>query len=272
MNQIFPKWTNKLFIYIILAKIFLLLLVGSGLYFFGGDDFIAVGYKPQQPIPFSHKLHSGKLKIDCRYCHYSVEKSAIASIPSSQTCMNCHSKVKVKSPKLLPLRKVHTEFIELEVNGKKTKIKNPDYHKPIEWIRIHNIPDYSLFDHSVHVKNANISCVSCHGRVDQMEEVKQVYSLSMGWCLKCHDNPEKHLRPKHVSPTNLKWPETLKEKQEQTQYSKKILNNRLKWEAKVAELHKEINPQKKEELKKIVQDLKKNKFFKPPRECSACHY
>ena len=272
MKQIFPKWTNKIGLYIIIIKFLLVLFIGISLYFFGSDDFLSVGYKPEQPIPFSHKLHAGNLKIDCRYCHYTVEKSAIASVPPSQTCMNCHSKVKTNSPKLAPLQKVHQEFINIEVDGKEIKVKNPDYNKTIEWKRVHNIPDYAFFDHSIHVKGANISCVSCHGRVDQMEEVKQIHSLSMGWCLKCHDNPEKHIYPDGVPITNLSWPNNKKEKEIQKQFSKELRENRLKWMKKIEELHKEKNNTKKEEIKKIINKLNEKNFFKPPRECSACHY
>ena len=155
-----------------------------------------VGYSPPQPVPFSHKLHVGTLKMDCRYCHTTVETAAHAAVPPTQTCVNCHSAanpdgsvansaVHTESPKLLAVR-------ESQATG-----------EPIEWERVHDLPDYVYFDHSVHV-NAGVSCVSCHGRVDKMEQVYQAEPLTMSWCLDCHRSPEPHLRPKEYV-TQMDW-------------------------------------------------------------------
>lgn len=136
----------------------------------------AVGYQPAQPVPYSHAMHVGKLGMDCRYCHSTVEKAAFAAIPPTQTCMNCHASIKTASEKTKLLR------------------ESWETGKPIEWVRVHDLPDYVYFNHSAHV-NKGVGCVSCHGRIDQMEVVKQVQPLSMSWCLDCHRNPENHLRP-----------------------------------------------------------------------------
>jgi hypothetical protein len=136
----------------------------------------AVGYAPQQPVPYSHAQHAGIMGIDCRYCHTTVEKAAFAAIPPTQTCMNCHTSVHAKSEKLKPER------------------ESWETGKPIEWVKVHDLPDYAYFNHAAHVSKG-VGCASCHGRVDQMAVVTQVQPLSMSWCLDCHRAPEKHLRP-----------------------------------------------------------------------------
>ena len=135
-----------------------------------------IGYSPKQPVPYSHKLHAGDLGIDCRYCHTTVETAAMAAIPPTETCMNCHTRVKNQSPLLAPVRESYATGT------------------PIPWVRVHRLPDFVFFNHSAHV-NAGVSCVSCHGRVDQMIEVKQVEPLNMVWCLDCHRNPRRASGP-----------------------------------------------------------------------------
>lgn len=182
---IFPAWANYL------LPALALMGIGAATYLpaFVGLGFSAktlnVGYAPQQPVPFSHAVHAGNLGIDCRYCHTSVEEAAFAAIPPTQTCMNCHEKVLPDSPKIQPVR-------ESALTG-----------KPIEWVKVHNLPDYVYFNHSAHVTRG-VSCVSCHGRVDQMEKVTQVQPLSMSWCLDCHRKPETALRPADKV-TDLAW-------------------------------------------------------------------
>ncbi|HEX8843637.1 MAG TPA: cytochrome c3 family protein [Pyrinomonadaceae bacterium] len=129
----------------------------------------------EQPVQFSHKHHSGDDGIDCRYCHTSVETSASAGMPSTQICMNCHSQIWADSPYLEPVR-------ESARTG-----------KPIEWTRVHDLPDYVYFNHSIHV-NKGVGCSTCHGDVSQMPLMYQVASLQMEWCLSCHRNPEQFLR------------------------------------------------------------------------------
>ena len=185
MAQIFPEWTNKVHIIIAFVIIVAIATGVSFFWYFGSPKYTDVGYRPVQPVEYSHKLHAGDLGMDCRYCHTSVETSAKAIIPPTQTCMNCHSFVKGDGVKITPVT-------ESWGNG-----------TPIEWIRVHKLPDYAFFDHSAHLR-AGVGCFSCHGNIDQMEVVKQVEPLSMGWCLDCHRNPDMHLRPLDQI-TNMNW-------------------------------------------------------------------
>ena len=131
----------------------------------------------QQPVQFSHKHHAGDDGIDCRYCHTSVETSASAGIPSTSVCMNCHKQIWSDSPYLEPVR---------------ASFKTG---QPLEWTRVHDLPDYVYFNHSIHV-NKGVGCSTCHGRIDQMPVVYQAATLQMEWCLQCHRNPEKFVREK----------------------------------------------------------------------------
>jgi hypothetical protein len=136
-----------------------------------------VGVAREQPVPFSHKHHVAGLGIDCRYCHTSVEESRFAGIPGTRTCMTCHSQVWNDAAMLEPVRQSFAT------------------DRSIEWVRVHDLPDFAYFDHSVHVF-AGVGCVSCHGRVDQMPLTWRVNTLHMEWCLDCHRNPEAHLVPR----------------------------------------------------------------------------
>lgn len=176
MTQLFPKWTNKL-----PQIIGALVLAGGGLVTFVVSYWFSpkhtdVGYAPEQPVAYSHKLHAGLLGIDCRYCHQDVEHSPHASVPDTNTCMNCHTNVLPQSAKLEPVR------------------QSAKTGTPIPWIKVHMLPEYAYFNHEAHLR-AGVGCVSCHGRVDKMEVVRQAEPLSMGWCLDCHRAPENHLRP-----------------------------------------------------------------------------
>lgn len=131
----------------------------------------------EQPVQFSHKHHAGDDGIDCRYCHTSVETSASAGMPPTQTCMNCHSQIWADSPYLEPVR-------ESARTG-----------KPIEWTRVNDLPDYVYFNHSIHI-NKGVGCSTCHGNVAQMPLMYQAASLQMEWCLACHRNPAPFLREK----------------------------------------------------------------------------
>ena len=174
----FPAWHNLIppIFFLVIGPVATLLAIGGVWYYFS-PEYTDVGYMPEQPIPYSHKLHAGDLKIDCRYCHTGVETTAKANIPPTQTCMNCHSLVKTDSP-----------YIQKVTESYETG-------KPIEWVRVNKVADYAYFDHSAHVQSG-VGCESCHGRIDQMVEVYQTEPLSMGWCLECHTNPEPNLRPK----------------------------------------------------------------------------
>lgn len=129
---------------------------------------ISQGYAPTQPISFSHKLHAGEYKINCNYCHTGVYKSKSASIPSTNICMNCHNAIKQESPEIQKLYKAISTG------------------RPIEWVRVHNLPDLANFNHATHAKVGGIECKQCHGPIEQMEVVQQYASLTMGWCINCH--------------------------------------------------------------------------------------
>jgi hypothetical protein len=173
---VFPKWVNKLVLLLpvfgAFGGLYVLVLVLYGT----SPATTDTGYAPVQPVAYSHALHAGKLGIDCRYCHTGVEVGSHASIPPTQTCMNCHKNVRANSAKLALVREQYGTG------------------EPIEWIRIHDLPDFAYFNHSAHVRRG-VGCISCHGRIDKMEVVFQVETLGMAWCLDCHREPEKHLRP-----------------------------------------------------------------------------
>ncbi|TAF67721.1 MAG: cytochrome C [Cytophagales bacterium] len=126
------------------------------------------GYAPTQPIAFSHKLHAGQYEIDCNYCHTGVSKGKSATIPAANVCMNCHNEIKRESPEI---KKIYAA------------IQND---KPIEWIRVHNLPDFAYFNHAQHVVAGGLECQNCHGEVQEMEVVQQRATLTMGWCIDCH--------------------------------------------------------------------------------------
>src|SRR5690348_11281604 len=136
-----------------------------------------VGVSFNQPVPFSHKHHVGDDGIDCRYCHTTVEKSAFAGLPSTDTCMTCHSQSWTDSPMLQPVR------------------ESLATRRPLQWNRVHDLPDYVYFDHSIHVAKG-IGCSSCRGRVDQMPLIRKTQTLYMRWCLDCHRSPQKFIRPR----------------------------------------------------------------------------
>ncbi len=132
------------------------------------------GYEPRQPIPYSHRLHAGILRIPCEYCHSGVLKSRVAGIPPVEKCMNCHKVTKIDSPYIKQLAAAYTAG------------------KPMMWMRIHKLPDYVFFDHRPHV-SAGILCQTCHGEVQTMEVVYQNMSMRMGNCLGCHRDPQSAL-------------------------------------------------------------------------------
>ncbi|MFT3769868.1 MAG: cytochrome c3 family protein [Minicystis sp.] len=186
-RYLFPRWSNKVLPMVVLFGLGPLgTAVVGGLWYYGTNKHTEVGYAPVQPIEYSHKLHAGDLGIDCRYCHSTVERSGFSQVPPTETCMNCHAKVRTDSLKLLGVRESYAS------------------DKPIPWIKIHNLPDYVYFDHSAHL-NAGVGCTSCHGRVDQMVRVQQEKPLSMGWCLDCHRDPTEHLRDDKSEVTKMDW-------------------------------------------------------------------
>jgi formate-dependent nitrite reductase cytochrome c552 subunit len=185
MPAIFPKWTNWLPLQIGVVLALVGGVVTAGVTYYCTPQYTRVGYQPVQPVPFSHATHTGQLGVDCRYCHNTVDQSWFSSIPSASTCMNCHNQVLKDDPRLAPVR-------ESAATG-----------QPIPWVQVHIVPDYVYFNHSVHVARG-VSCVECHGRVDQMDEVRHAKSFSMSFCLDCHRQPAAFLRPVDTV-TDLGW-------------------------------------------------------------------
>ena len=185
MANLFPRWSNSL----APKAIFFGGLVGTaltlGIWYYFTPKYTRVGYMPTQPVPFQHSIHVNQLGMDCRYCHSYVEVSEHSNVPNTQTCMNCHGAIQTQNPKLQPVR------------------DSWQTGKPIEWVRIHRVPDYAYYNHAAHV-NRGISCVSCHGKVNEMEVVWQDQPQGMAWCLNCHRNPEQFLRPLSEI-THLDW-------------------------------------------------------------------
>ena len=181
----FPQWIDRVRPLAAVVLVFVPVYALGVIYYGGSPQTTDVGYSPIQPVPFSHAMHAGELGIDCRYCHNTVETAAFAAVPPTATCMNCHELIGVDSDKLLPVR-------QSAADG-----------KPIPWIRVHRLPDYAYFDHGIHVSKG-VGCVSCHGRIDVMERVRQDQKLSMGWCLDCHNNPAPNLRPQEFI-TSMDW-------------------------------------------------------------------
>ncbi len=144
-----------------------------------------VGIIHDQPVQFSHEHHVGGLGIDCRYCHTSVEISAVSGVPPTYTCMSCHSQIWSESPMLQPVR---------------DSLKNDT---PIAWAKVHDLPDFVYFHHGIHIQKG-IGCVSCHGRIDQMPLTFKDKPLTMEWCLECHRHPEKYIRP-YEEIFNMEW-------------------------------------------------------------------
>ncbi len=179
MAQIFKSSSNAMARMSIVIAVVVLGGAGGALFELIADSSYATrqGDAREQPIPFSHAHHVGSMGIDCRYCHTSVENSWFANVPPTKTCMNCHSQIWTNSPELEPVR---VSFRSDE---------------SIPWVRVHDLPDFVYFNHSIHVKKG-VGCETCHGRIDQMPLTFQKNSLEMRWCLDCHRNPEKYVRPR----------------------------------------------------------------------------
>lgn len=215
MAQIFPKRANILPLASLLSVLVTGVVLVCGIWYYFSPRYTDVGYAPVQPVPYSHRLHANELGLDCRYCHSNVERAPHANIPATQTCMNCHSQIRTASPKLALVRESWAA------------------DKPIEWIRVHKLPDYAHFNHAAHV-NVGVGCETCHGRIDQMEIVTQQQPLSMGWCLACHRSPEEYLRPVEEITT-------------------------MGWTPAVNQVSLNLERIRREGIK-------------PPENCSACHY
>jgi hypothetical protein len=204
MSKLFPKSANRLPLQIIIYLALVGGIATAGVDYYMTPKYTRVGYSPVQ------------LGLDCRYCHSYVEKSGFANLPTAQTCMNCHNQIKTTSVQLAIVRKSY------------------ETGDPVPWVQIHEVPDFVYFNHSIHI-NRGISCVECHGRVDQMDVVAHAKPLSMGFCLDCHRAPKMHLRP-----------------------TSKVTD--LAWTAGSADAQLEMGT-------KFVHDWK----VSPPQSCSGCH-
>jgi hypothetical protein len=178
MPQIFRRSANTLsklslagVLILVGSLIFLAILLARSSYVTRAQEFV------EQPVQFSHLHHVKDDGIDCRYCHTSVETSSFAGIPPTKTCMNCHSQIWSQAPILEPVRASFRE------------------DRPVRWVRVHDLPDFVYFNHSIHIKKG-MGCESCHGRIDEMPLTMQQNTLQMEWCLDCHRNPEKFVRPR----------------------------------------------------------------------------
>src|SRR3954451_5139316 len=186
MPQIFHKAANPVSKILLVGLPILFGGTGVGLAaFFRSSYATGVDEVVPQPVAFSHAHHVGQLGIDCRYCHTTVETSHFANVPPSKTCMNCHQQMWTAADLLGPVRESYAA------------------DKPIVWNRVHNVPHYAYFNHSIHVAKG-VGCQSCHGNVDEMNLTRQTKTLLMEWCINCHRDPEKNLRPKSEI-TSMTW-------------------------------------------------------------------
>jgi hypothetical protein len=242
VSTLFPQWMNALPGAVAVGLGAAGVCVVGGVWYYFTPSYWEVGYMPEQPVAFSHQIHAGQLGMDCRYCHSDVEKAAHSNIPDTATCINCHAGDDQAggyfNVDLWESHKVNQDLVRVRTAYAEDK--------PIEWRRIHKVPDYAHFNHAVHV-NAGVSCYSCHGRIDQMEVVYQTESLSMGWCLECHREPEKHLVDVDglIDPNN---PVRITD----LETVERLLNS----------------PEQRDRGLELV----KAKQLQPPNHCAACHY
>jgi Cytochrome c7 and related cytochrome c/Class III cytochrome C family len=177
VGQIFHPSTNTISKLSIFGSVFILVSLVAALAAINESPYITeVGVARSQPVPFSHKHHVSGLGLDCRYCHAGVERSPVAGVPPTHTCMTCHSQLYTNAEMLAPVR------LSLAEN------------KPIHWNKVNKLPDYVYFDHSIHIAKG-VGCTTCHGPVGQMPLMRAGAPLTMGWCLDCHRNPAPSLRP-----------------------------------------------------------------------------
>lgn len=177
MPQYFPPNANAFAKWLIWGGVVFMVLLVTSLTVYARTANNNVRVPIKQPVAFSHQLHNGQMGIDCRYCHTSVEVAASANVPPTETCMTCHSQIRVGSPQL---EAVYTSW---------------ETEQPIAWNRVHDLADFVYFNHSAHI-NKGIGCSECHGRMDQMVGVWKNQPLTMGWCLECHRAPENYVRPR----------------------------------------------------------------------------
>jgi hypothetical protein len=186
MSQIFHRSSNALVPMTLFGVVVVLGLAGWITYEGDRSNYVTRQNQPrEQPVPFSHAHHVGGEGFDCRYCHTSVENSSFAGLPPTQICMNCHSQIFRTSPTLEPVRASYRT------------------DQSIRWTRVHDLPDFVYFNHSIHVAKG-VGCTTCHGAVDEMPLMRRVQSLEMQWCLDCHRHPEANVRPRELV-FDLQW-------------------------------------------------------------------
>lgn len=240
MANLFPKWMNALPTAAAVLGGVGFVAVAGGWYYYFTPDYWRVGYQPDQPVDYNHQLHAGKLGMDCRYCHTNVEESPHSNVPDTATCMNCHTgagEISYLNNTLWSAHKTNPNLVSVRsayATG-----------EPIKWRRIHKVPDYAHFNHSVHVK-AGVSCYSCHGRIDQQAVVRQVHGMGMGFCLDCHRNPEKSL----------------------VSYDDQVLSSVPKI-TDLAAVQALLNEQAQAAR---GDEIARTKQLQPPQNCGACHY
>ena len=199
MAQIFPRSADMWLRLTLLILFGGLVLLFVALAVLDRSDYnTGKGWVVRQPVPFSHEHHAGALKIDCRYCHDSVEVSAVAGLLPTDTCMSCHSQIWTGAEMLAPVRQSLVEG------------------KPLRWNRVAELPDYVYFQHNVHV-NAGVGCETCHGQVDTMPLMYRAETFTMSWCLDCHQDPAPRLRP-HAAVTTMGW---------KTEHDRRALGERM---------------------------------------------
>ncbi|HVZ93572.1 MAG TPA: cytochrome c3 family protein [Phycisphaerales bacterium] len=239
MSLIFPRWTNTLPPLILGGLTTVALGAIGGVWYYFTPKFWSVGYRPEQPVNYSHQIHVGKLGMDCRYCHTHVEESNVANIPDTATCLGCHTGAGEAGYLNADLWKAHKDNVNL------VRVREAGAtHQPVLWRRVHKLPDYVQFTHAAHV-NAGISCVSCHARIDEQAVVRQSEPLTMGWCLDCHRAPEGSLVDSHG-----------------------VLGTKVR----ITDLNLVSQLLASPDQMKKGAELASKREIQPPQHCGACHY
>ena len=245
--QIFHRSANSLAKVSIFGGVFLLGLVAVVVYTLMGTSGYLTGQYvvKRQPVPFSHEHHTRGLGIDCRYCHTSVERSAFAGLPPTETCMNCHRQIWTNAELLEPIRASYRDNV------------------PVQWNRVHDLPDFVYFNHSVHIAKG-IGCYSCHGKVNRMPLMFQNASLQMQWCLDCHRNPAQNVRPREEV-FNLDW-----EAGRPATYSNRAVNARFLGVSEDKLKEAGWSPSAAD-VRRMQANLAKDYKLQSLTSCSTCH-
>ena len=252
MGNFFPRWSNYLPIKLLLCLGVTGFAVACAMAYYFTPKYTRVGYMPSQPVAFDHSIHAGQLGMDCRYCHSFVEESPHSNIPTTQTCLNCHSQIQKDNPKLAPVR------------------ESAETGEPIDWVQVHQTPDYVYFNHSVHVARG-VSCQRCHGQVNEMKIVEHAKPHSMGWCIDCHRNPEENVRPTHEV-LNLDWSPA--DEDRETFYHEVAAQSGAAYEDVLRKARSEFGfddlkaPMSQRE---VGTALVEGWDVRPPESCSTCH-